>query len=401
MQRDTDFTIGDIVESLNISALKQLSKQNVLQEIYSNLSFLKIPHLKNHTDLYPEVTCELTERGAHPGKLNYVAVSYCWQSFNRSNVNASNNFSRPSPTVRLKQRGTVRTPRCLDKVLIRAITFAVSRNVSLIWIDQECIDQTNPTDIENHLQCNHIIFSQANFKIGLLSFELSQRQLDELIGIQLAHCITESHVVAGWGIRQILNYIQYLTRLLRSISRDRWFTRAWVFQERYSANIDMCLLLPVSYKVLEIFKPSFGIDIVGEDFAVHVDEICSIATAWKRHLTDSELDQELQENITIREDVRKSLNSLHDAAQLLSGPIFRGAPLDIIWDHYTSGMGPARDISGMIHRAFLEIESCDNEVVSDRVAILSNVLGFKLRFPTASFSSYSFALVSLLIAVRN
>jgi hypothetical protein len=398
MQRDTDFTI----DSLNISPLKQFSKQNAPRETYSNLRFLKISHLKNLTNLYPGVICELTERGAHPGELNYVAVSYCWESFRSLNSNANDNPPRPSPTVLVKQQGGLREPRCPANVLIRAIMFAISSNVSLIWIDQECINQTDPIDVQNHLQCNHVIFDQAKFKVGLPTFELTnQRQLDCLIGIQLAHRTTESYILRDWGVRRILNEIQYLTRLLRAISRDRWFTRTWVFQERHSANIDMCLLLPVSYKVLEKFQPSFGIDLIGEDFEVSVGEICTVATIWRSHLSDPELDQQLQENVAIKEAVRKSLNSLHDTAQLVSGPIFAGAPFDIVWDTFPSSTGPSRDISHVynfsIYRAFLEIESCDNSVVSDRVAILSNLMNFKWVFPMTSFRSYSFALVSLII----
>jgi hypothetical protein len=402
MQRDTDFTIGDVIDSLNISPLRQFSRQNAPQETYSNLRFLKIPHLENHTNLYPGVTCELTERGAHPGELNYVAVSYCWGSFGDPDSDANDNSSRPLPTVLVKQQGRVRKPRCSAKVLIRAIMFAISSNVSLIWIDQECIDQNDQTDVQNHLQCNHVIFDQAKFKVGLLTFELAnQHQLDCLIGIQLAHRTTDSSILRDWGVRRILNDTQYLTRLMRAISRDRWFTRTWVFQERYSANIDMCLLLPVSYEVWENFQPSFGTELIGENFAVSVGEICSIAAIWRSHLSDPELDRQLQENVAIKEAVHKSLNSLHDTAQLLSGPIFGGVPFDTVWDTFPSGRGPSQDISHVhnfsIYRAFLGIESCDNSVVSDRVAILSNLIGFKWRLPTTSFRSYSFALVSLII----
>jgi hypothetical protein len=137
---------------------------------------------------------------------------------------------------------------------------------------------------------------------------------------------------------------------------------------------DMCLLLPVSYEVLENFQPSFGIDLVGEDFAMYIGEICTIATLWRSHLTNPELDQELQDNTTIREAVQKSLNSLHDIVQLLSSPIFTGNSLDTVWDIYRSGTGSLQKIRHICnfsnYRAFLEIESCDNHVVSDRVAIL-------------------------------
>lgn len=403
MQRDIDFTIGDIVGSLHDSRLNSFAQQNVPRATYSNLRFLKIPPLNNHKDLGSEVTCELTERGAHRGELNYVAVSYCWSSSSSTNLDAGDNSSRPSPTVQVNQNGTVRPPECAAEVLIRVIKFAISRNVSLIWIDQECVDQKDETDIQNHLQCNHIIYHQAKFKIGLLNFELtSKRQIDCFGGIQLVHRLTDPRIYRGWGVESILKDIQYLTRLVRAVSRDRWFTRAWVFQERYSANIDMCLLLPVAGEVLESFTPGLGIDLVGGDFVMVIGEICTVAVVWQQHLSDPGLNAQLRNNPSINGSLREALHSLHDAAQALSGPIFAGAPLGIVWDTFPSGTGRARDIKSVrnfpIQRAFEEIESCDCQVVSDRVAILSNVVGFEWRFPTTSFRSYSFALVSLLVA---
>jgi hypothetical protein len=182
MQRDIDLTIGDVVldfEDCGIDALGQFSKHIVSQETHTNLRFLKIPHLNKYSDLYPEVTCELTEKGDQPGEKGYVAVSYCWDSFTSLGPNVDGRSSPSSPTVLVEQRGKPpRAPRCPAKVLIRAITFAVSRGVSFIWIDQECVNQEDPIDIQNHLQWNHIIFDQAEFKIGLLSFELSASQVD-------------------------------------------------------------------------------------------------------------------------------------------------------------------------------------------------------------------------------
>ncbi|PNP60661.1 hypothetical protein FNYG_14610 [Fusarium nygamai] len=403
MQRDIDFTIGDIVENLHDPPLSSFAQQNVPRATYSNLRFLKIPSLNNNRNLISGVTCELTERGAHSGEVNYVAVSYCWSSSNSTSLDTGDDSSQPSPTVQVNQNGTVRPPKCAAEVLIRAIMFAISKNVSLIWIDQECVDQNDETDIQNHLRCNHIIYHQARFKIGLLNFELtSKRQIDCLGGIQLVHRLTDSRIYRGWGVRSILKDIQFLTRLVRAISRDRWFTRAWVFQERYSANIDMCLLLPVAGEILESFTPGFGIDLIGGDFAMVIGEVCTVAVVWRQHLSDPGLNAQLRNNTSINASLPEALNSLHDTVQFLSGPIFAGTPLNIVWDTFPSGAGRPRDINSVrnfpIQRAFEEIESCDCQVVSDRVAILSNLMGFEWRFPTTSFKSYSFALVSLLVA---
>ena len=396
MQRDTDFTIGDIVPSLEFSAFGDTSRREVRREISSDLRFLKIPpHVKTNIDVSQGVTCELTEKGIHPGELNYVAVSYCWQSFATPGVD-----NTAPPTVQVRQDGTLRDPRCPPSVLLRAIAFALYQSISLIWIDQECVLQTDPADIQDHLQCNDVIFSQAKFKIGLLNFELTnQRQLDSLIDAQLALRIPESHsgILSRWGVDRILKEMRYLSRLLRAISRDRWFTRAWVYQERYSANIDMALLLPVR------FQPSRDTDLVGTDFALRVEEICSMGVIWKQHFSDPQLDHQREEEAITVDTIHSSVVSLHDSAQLLSPPIFSGVPLDRIWPprgHADPQQEIGRVRNFQIHQAFLGIERCDCSVFADRLTILSNVLRFKwtLQVPTVSFSSYSFSLLALLVA---
>lgn len=323
MQRDIDLTIGDIVLDLKdsgLSALGQISEHIVSQETHTNLRFLKIPLLKQYSDLCPEVTCKLTEKGYHPGDKRYVAVSYCWESF--TSLDNVDGRSLLSPTVLVEQRGEPpRAPRCPAKVLTRAIAFAVSKGVSLIWIDQECVNQKDPADIENHLQCNHIIFNQAKFTICLLSFRLSESQVDNLISLELFHLIGDpkftdfkARCLADFGLKSILGNIRVITRLLRSISRDRWFTRTWVFQERFSVNVEMHLLIPVSTEALKKFDNPFHKELVGEDFPLDIGSISTIAVVIRSYLSKSELGPILQEDTTAKDAVYESLNSLHEVA---------------------------------------------------------------------------------------
>ena len=306
--------------------------------------------------------------------------------------------------VKVEENGTPRDPKCPADVLIRAISFAIVHDVSLIWIDQECVDQTDPIDVENHLQCNHVIFYQAKFKVGLLNFKITnRRQIDGLMHITLAHAFSNGHsdVLRGWGVDKILADVRYVTRLLRAISRDRWFTRTWVFQERYSAHFDMCLMLPASSDVLNNYQPPFAYDPIGTDFPVFVEEISTVAIAWRDHFTDPELDRQLQVDIAMKNSMHESLNSLHDVAQLISGPIFMGAPLDTVWglrqmsNRSTADLVHVRDYE--VYRAFLETENCDNQVFSDRLTILSNLMDFEWRLPKTHPYGYSFALVLLVI----
>lgn len=376
----------------------------IFSERHENLRFLEIPARADHTRLSRGFACKLAKRGEHPKESKYVAVPYCWDSFKEPESDTNNRSFRPSPTVKVEENGAPRDPKCPADVLIRAISFAIVHDVSLIWIYQECVDQTDPIDVENHLQCNHVIFCQAKFKVGLLSFKITdQKQVHGLIHIRLAHALSNGHsnVLSSWGVDGILADVRYVTRLLRAISRDRWFTRTWVFQERYSANIDMCLMLPASNDVLNNYQPSFGYDPIGTDFPVSVEEISFVAIVWRHHFTDPELDQQLEVDIAMKDSMHESLSSLHDAAQLISGPIFMGAPLDIVWDFRQMSNGSTAELVHVrnyaVYRTFLGIENCDNRVFSDRLTILSNLMDFEWRLPKTHSYGYSFALVLLVV----
>ncbi|KAH8724013.1 hypothetical protein GQ44DRAFT_760716 [Phaeosphaeriaceae sp. PMI808] len=408
MQRDIDLTIADIHVDIrnDPSTLGEFSNHVVSQETHTNLRFLKIPYLKQYSDLYPEVTCELTEKGDHPGEKSYVAVSYCWESFNKPDPDVDEGSLR-SPKILVRQRGKPpRAPQCPAKVLMRAIAFAIWKGTSLIWIDQECVNQNDPVDTQNHLDCNNIIYNQAEFKIGLVGFQLSASQADKLLNLELYHMQGDpkpvSRLLAEYGVKSILRDIRHSTRLLRAIHKDRWFTRAWVYQERHSANMDMHLLIPLSAEGLKTFRGAFGIELVGEDYPLYVGAICSIAAKLRSYFSQPELGQLLQEDISVKDSIYESLNSLHEAAQLLSGPIFSGTSFDRVFKTLESKILDADKINNIrsphLHQIFMEIESCDCQKVSDRVAILSNIMNFQQTVIPASFKSYSWALLMLLSA---
>jgi hypothetical protein len=157
----------------------------------------------------------------------------------------------------------------------------------------------------------------------------------------------------------------------------------------------MTLLLPVS------FQPSADTNLIGKDFALWVEEICAIGIIWKQHLLDPELVHQREENAITIETIESSLASLHNAAQLLSGPIFSGAPIDTIL-RIRGHANPQQEINRVrnfpVHQAFLGIECCDCRDLSDRLMILSNIAHFEWTLPPVSFRSYSFALLALLIA---
>jgi hypothetical protein len=121
------------------------------------------------------------------------------------------------------------------------------------------------------------------------------------------------------------------------------------------------------------------------------------------YVSEPELDQLIQGDIILRDALYESLKSLHEVAELLSGPIFSGTPFDRVFETFRlAGMDSRPEPDSVrnfhFHKTFLQVEGCDCRVVSDRVAILSNIMNFEWRLPTTSYYSYSFALVALMSA---
>jgi hypothetical protein len=128
MQRDTDFTLQDIFYSGEGGFFK-LEDFGDPPPVYSDLRFLEISTSQEGYSLDDNIICTLTERGEHCNELSYVAVSYCWDSFTKWNSDAA---SSTKVWVQDRNQGVPRPPKCPSEVLLRAISFACAKDVSLI-----------------------------------------------------------------------------------------------------------------------------------------------------------------------------------------------------------------------------------------------------------------------------
>ncbi|ESU18170.1 hypothetical protein FGSG_11431 [Fusarium graminearum PH-1] len=178
MQRDTELTFMDIHGTPNamlasledIVCSENFTSTSVEQPL--DLRFLEVDTI-NSNDQNPIL--RLTEKGQYIGNKDYVAVSYTWQRFDPiTNTEAISRF-------RVSVGGSVRKARSQDAVLHRAIEFARSTNTPRIWIDQDCIEQYDPDDLQQHLHVVHKIFQQSQHAIALLSFHIRhQHQADSI-----------------------------------------------------------------------------------------------------------------------------------------------------------------------------------------------------------------------------
>ena len=390
MHRDTDFTLREISEEFTFP--ESIATQEAPSGPLENLRFIVVPQIAPVDGLLSGFTCSVTSKGEYPGTKDYVAVSYCWDSFGASNAAA-----KMDPKVMVDDGGHLRALRCPFEVLHRAIRYALWREAKLLWIDQECIDQTDLADVQEHLRYMHLIFEQAEYSIGLLSYEISSWTQYRALSILVSD---REEFERGSAHLYDLDLINYLTRFLKSISRDSWFSRAWAYQEKFSAEHSMHLLLPWSSDFYSAIPLELDFPF---DFPLDCGKLLTGLVFWSMFLRDA-LSQDL---ITgqVFEEIERALRCLFESVRLVgvtfassdwevairSFPKEEGAPL--LEEHSSHGFRLCEN--------FRRLEQCDNRVVSDRVAIFANLAHFEHRLRTTDLPSYSMSLLTLLAFNNN
>ncbi|PTB41104.1 hypothetical protein M441DRAFT_139994, partial [Trichoderma asperellum CBS 433.97] len=177
MQRDTNLAFKDIHKTPDalLADLGLICDPATVTSINpGGLETLDLRFLAfDNTSLDDSPLLYLTERGQHVGETNYVAVSYTWQKFDAITLVKDNS------RYRILAGGSIRNARSQGALLRRAIQFAKGIGTRLLWVDKDCIDQDDPSDIERHLHVVHKIFNQSRYAIGLLSFHIfHQTQAD-------------------------------------------------------------------------------------------------------------------------------------------------------------------------------------------------------------------------------
>ncbi|KAI8294260.1 hypothetical protein K4K56_002827 [Colletotrichum sp. SAR 10_98] len=151
-------------------------------------------------------------------------------------------------------------------VLRRAAAFLRYINVDNLWIDKECIVQHDSEEKETAMHAMDLVYQCADNPFGLLTTtvqdELELRYFALLLRGDMVKTDARGYELErGTTIARAWNVIQ----LLDTITRDKWWTRAWTFQENYRGGGKMCLLMShspslerVKAKVNKVSKDLFG-----------------------------------------------------------------------------------------------------------------------------------------------
>ena len=118
----------------------------------------------------------LTEAGHLSSCQHFVAVSYCWQRAPKKQLTPDG-----ATEYFVETREGIRTGKAPIDVIDRAVSFAASHDLGLIWIDQEVIDQDDPWDKSQAIQVMDIVYERSLWPVAILDTTIvSQNQLDIL-----------------------------------------------------------------------------------------------------------------------------------------------------------------------------------------------------------------------------
>ena len=318
-------------------------------------------------------TLQLARRSALKDASAYVAVSYCWNRAHSECSPVTRNKSLQVSCENLSRRPT----NAPSDVLYRSIAYAEAQNINAIWIDQECIDQSDPVEKEMAIQEMDMVYEESNYPIAVLEFSFqTQNELDVFASIcdQVLYTFDPSQ-------------IEVLESVLQDLVEETWFERAWTLQESVSAGAEMKLLLgcPGLQK-----SPDFGL--TPGEFEITIFDFQNAMVNVRGYIEEGLA-------ASVWPDSSSAVNASNCA--------------DILWNYiptsipYSSpGTWKPDAPHGRVRNAAQALTSLDNRFNSyfpDRLAILANLCDYEYRINTKvlEFPNSSFTVCSLTLAVMN
>jgi hypothetical protein len=241
MEKDTDRTLRNIHGNAEALAaqMADIEKFIVEDEPRSQeflLRFVTVCKSQPKSGDDNAVHLHLTPFGELDSSAQYIAVSYTWEQpgglAEALGINVPNYVLWTSETECCPLR-------CPALVLHRALNYALELSQEpLIWIDQECIDQDDPSDIERHLQLMHKVYRKSLYTVALLTQPVASAVEFEKIWT----FITTTHWYKRLDSQP--KDTPNIESIINDFISDSWFRRTWTFQERYCSR-DLYYLLPV------------------------------------------------------------------------------------------------------------------------------------------------------------
>jgi len=285
MQRDTSLSLGEIhgTKSELLAALERIDLL-ALTKSAGDKTPLRLRLLTPYPGSRSKRDFALTSADDFIPDQPYIAVSYTWaykgpvqhgvsvrdllsmsspgwlgrESKAETWLHTHGNYRRPTrdpsapddeqiPEYRIWDTSGLITPprrlRCPAAMFHRAMRYAIAKGCPYIWIDQECIDQTDPMEVERHLRIMHRIYRRSRTTISVLATPAPQSNILRELAQVLDYWSITSETTSPRG-RVHLDAISFeLFDWLFSATQDKWFTRTW-YDTSCAFTCDHTLTIP-------------------------------------------------------------------------------------------------------------------------------------------------------------
>lgn len=283
---------------------------------------------------------------------NYIAVSYPWEHTPRLESNQSGSYW-------ILHHGVDRENETRDEVLRRVLSFANYIGVPRFWIDRECVDQGDPEEHQKAMDSMDLVYSHSEHPLGLLATTLHSQEEVNLLQELLWGTLIKDRVENEFPVLVDENEqtIRPVLNLLKRLSKDRWWRRAWIFQEEYRSSTAMCLLI----------RHDPGLLKTGH-FGTITGEMCFGASSFREQATVFLLASQKHGRATLREKCNQLLE--------------RFAKYNILY-HFTDNA---------IHRVmssriFADIECREVGRTFDLLPIAANSCDYAIRFTSEEMAA--------------
>ncbi|RYO87961.1 hypothetical protein DL764_008792 [Monosporascus ibericus] len=169
----------------------------------------------------------------------YMALSYTWEC-------AESESGQCGGYLVETRNGNIELSNVRDVVFDRAIAYMCFADVEYLWIDRECIVQERGEEKETAIHAMDLVYQRSSHPVALLAKRIETEDELYLLAQLLEGNLTYRNEQDGTFLlrpRQTRTGAEAL-KLLEAITSDRWWTRAWTFQENYRGGTRMRLLIP-------------------------------------------------------------------------------------------------------------------------------------------------------------
>ncbi|SCO76363.1 uncharacterized protein FRV6_00575 [Fusarium oxysporum] len=305
-----------------ISSLLQIQKCRIPQQkmiwIVENLECLgrrqsKKRKLIDDEDEKPETPYWFRETVNGFTDSNFIALSYTWDA----SEHETQNPRKEGHKIETRDGQEAWRSSVRNSVLERITKYMQCHDVPLLWIDRHSIPQKKCKQSScTHTECRQKrhaldamdrVYSLSDHPVALLGRPIQDEDEMRTLSSILKGALVKYHE-GGFALSKGAEYNQArkMLYLIYEITRDKWWTRAWTFQENYRAGLKMTLLVHHSAdfedtkrSILSGKKPMFGV--VPGELSVQSTRFSESATkfclGFRRHHFLTSEDEEMIDHI--------------------------------------------------------------------------------------------------------